>query len=453
MVEPLTSEIPISALPAYLARSDFLAAQEWTATRPIHEIADAIDRMDPVQAVTAFRLLDAERALDVFEELEPAAQKSILDAMRGNEFREFVEALEPDDRARMLGELPAAVAQRVLAGLSPNERALTAFLLGYPEDSVGRHMTPQFLMLDKDLSVAEAMAYIHDYGSTAETIYTLPVVEPNRKLVGIVELRELALASPTTRVSELVETTPPRVRATEPAEAAARLMADTNLMDLPVVDAADRIVGLLTFDDADEVIEEADTEDAARQGGSQSWAGHYMAVSVLQLARSRVGWLILLLLVSLLTVGVAAHFEAALEEVAALALFIPLLIGTGGKVGTQASSACVRALAIGEVRPSDAARVALRELLSGLLLGTGLGVLALIAGTLFAGIRVALVVGLSLLLICLLAALVGGLSPLLARRFNIDPALVSAPVVTTLVDVLGLVIYFAVATTLLHIAV
>jgi magnesium transporter len=250
-------------------------------------------------------------------------------------------------------------------------------------------------------------------------------------------------------VSDLIVTTPPRIHAMEPAEAAARLMADTNVLDLPVVDSQDRIVGLLTFDDADELIEEADSEDAARQGGSSPWAGHYMAVSILKLARTRAGWLVLLLIVSMLTVTVSAHFEDALEQVAILAIFVPLLIGTGGKVGTQASSACVRALAIGEVRGSDALKVAWREAITGLLLGAGLGLLAIIGGLFFAPIAVAIVVGVSLLAICLLAALIGGLSPLLARRFGIDPALVSAPVVTTLVDVLGLVIYFLVATAVL----
>jgi len=437
-------------LRALIERNDFSAAQTWATERPVWEVADAIDRMDDVQAVAAFRLLDDERALEVFEELDAGSQVAILEVMRGAEFREFVEALDPDDRARMLGELPAAVAQRVLAGLSPQERAYTTVLLGYPEDSAGRHMTPQVVVLHQDMTVGQALGHVRARGGDAETIYTLPVVTDDRTLIGIVELRELVLADADLPIQDLIVTTPPRVHATEPAELAARLMADSNVLDLPVVDARDRLVGLLTFDDADEVIEEADSEDAARQGGSNPWAGHYMAVSVLRMARARAGWLVLLLLVSLLTVGVAHHFESALEQVAALALFIPLLIGTGGKVGTQASSACVRALAIGEVRPSDAARVALRETATGLLLGAGLGLLAIVAGYFFAGFEVALVVGVSLLLIALLGALVGGLSPLLAKKLNIDPALVSAPVVTTLVDVLGLLIYFLVATTILR---
>lgn len=449
MQSPSTIEIPNVALRALLERHDFTGAGSWAAERPVWEVADAIDRMDSVQAVAAFRLLDSERALEVFEELDSNSQEAILDTMRGAEFRDFVNELDPDDRAHLLGELPAAVAQRVLAGLSPSERALTTVLMGYPEGSVGRRMTPQFVMLNNEMTARQAMSHIRAHGVDAETIYTLPVVTGDRRLTGIVELRELVMAPGDMPISTLIETTPPRVHATEPAEIAARLMADSNVLDLPVVDAQDRLVGLLTFDDADELIEAADSEDAARFGGSNPWAGHYMAVSVLQMARSRAGWLVLLLAVSFLTVTVADRFESALEQVAALALFIPLLIGTGGKAGTQASSACVRALAIGEVRPADAARVAFREAATGLMLGAGLGVLAMVAGRLFASAQVAFVVGLSLLLVTLLGALVGGLSPLLAKRFNVDPALVSAPVVTTVVDVLGLVIYFLVATAVL----
>ncbi|GAB2463836.1 magnesium transporter [Xylanimonas ulmi] len=437
------------SLRALVEHGDFAAAQEWLGAHQVWEIVDAIDRMGPVDAVAAFRLLDSDRAFAVFEDLEPSGQQAILEVMRGAEFSAFVDSLDPDDRARMLGELPAKVARRVLEGLSPAERAMTATLLGYPEHSAGRFMTPQVVVLREGLSVAAALARVRDRGADAETVYTLPVVDSQRRLTGVVELSELLLSDDAATVSDLVVTQPPRVRATEPAEAAARLMADSNVRDLPVVDAEDRLLGLLTFDDADEVIEDAETEDAARQGGARRWEGHYMAVSVLQLARTRAVWLVLLLAVSLLTVTVAHAFEEALEQVAALALFIPLLIGTGGKVGTQASSACVRALAIGEVRPSDLARVTMREAATGLLLGAGLGLLAIGAGLWFTGLDVAVVVGVSLLLICLLGALVGGLSPLVARRLGIDPALVSAPVVTTVVDVLGLVIYFLVASMML----
>ena len=445
-VHSTTSDVPLRTL---VERGEYAAAEQWLRGHPVWDVADELDRMGLVDAVAAFRLLDAGPALAVFEALEPSRQQAVLDVMRGAEFSAFVNSLDPDDRARMLGELPGEVVRRVLEGLSPAERSMTATLLGYPEDSAGRFMTPQVVVLREHLSVGEALAHVRTHGAEAETVYTLPVVDDERRLVGVVELRELLLSDDGVALGGLMVTEPPRVRATEPAERAARLMNDAEVLDLPVVDAQDRLLGLLTFDDADEVIEHADSEDAARQGGAHPWAGHYMAVSVLRLARTRVLWLALLLAVSLLTVTVAYGFEDALEEVAALALFIPLLIGTGGKVGTQASSACVRALAIGEVRLTDAARVAGREAGTGLLLGIGLGALAVVFGLVFADLDVAVVVGTSLLFICLLAALVGGLSPLLAKRLGIDPALVSAPVVTTVVDVLGLVIYFVVASALL----
>lgn len=448
---PVTTTRPTESLSSLVERGDFTAVQDWLAAHRLPEIVDAIDRMDEVAAVAAFRLLDPELAFAVFEDLEPEGQHAILETMRGTEFSAFVDSLDPDDRARMLGELPAKVARRVLEGLSPEERAMTAALLGYPEDSAGRFMTPQVIVLNERQSVGAALARVRARGSEAETVYTLPVVDAERRLTGVVELSELILADDDASVADLVVTDPPRVRATDPAEQAARLMADSNTRDLPVVDAENRLLGLLTWDDADEVIDEADSEDAALQGGASYWDGHYMKVSVLQLARDRGIWLVVLLVVSMGTVMVGAGFEEALERYAQLALFIPLLIGTGGKVGTQAASSCVRAIAIGEVRTSDLLRVSLREAGTGILLGVGLGLLSIVGGLIFAPLNIAVVVGVALVFNSLLGALVGGTSPIIARRLRIDPALISAPVVTTVVDVLGLLIYFLVASALLGI--
>jgi len=448
---PVSTEVPEAPLRALIERGDLETAQRWERGRPPWELADTLDRMIPRTAAKAFRLVDSDRALAVFQQLRPTTQEAVLDVMRGSEFRDFVNALEPDDRARMLGELPAQLAQRVLADLSPVQREMTARLLGYPGKSAGRYMNPRVITLDEGMSAAAALARVRADGKDAQTVYTLPVVNRDGRLTGLVNLRDLVLAADDVPATDLMAINPPHIHATEPAEAAARLMAEARVLDLPVTDGTDHVVGVLTVDDANKVIEKATAEDAARQGAANPWARHYMAVSVLQMARSRVVWLVLLVLVSMLTVTVAYSFEGALEEVAALAIFIPLLIGTGGKVGTQASSACVRALAVGEVRPADVARVMGREFLTGLLLGAALGVLAFAAGVIFADLSVAIVVAVSLLLICLLAALIGGLSPLLAKQFRIDPALVSAPVVTTLVDVLGLIIYFLVAKLVLRV--
>ncbi|NJP66463.1 magnesium transporter [Streptomyces spiramenti] len=432
-------------LPVLLEVQDLAGALEWLETQPAYSIADEIARMDAVESVITFRLLDKDRALEVFEELDPVDQQQILEGLRDQAFGDLVEGMDPDDRARMLGEVPAKVARRVLAGLSAHERHMTAALLGYPEGSVGRYMTPETVALQQNLTVSQALEVVRRRGANAETIYTLPVVDTGRRLTGIVELRELVLSDPDRHVAELVVTEPPSARATEPAEDAARLMRETNVLDLPVVDSEDRLVGLLTIDDAVEVIEAADTEDVARQSGAEPLERHYMSAGVFEVSRKRVVWLMLLLVAATLTVSVTQAFEDELATVTQLALFIPLLIGTGGNSGAQAATAAVRALAVGEVRTSDLLRVIWRECRTGLLLGAMLAVLGLLVGALFVGWKIAVVVAITLVVICMWAATVGGTMPLLAKKLKIDPAVVSAPMVTTLVDATGLIIYFTTA--------
>lgn len=438
-------------LPALLDEHDLAGALEWLETQPPYAIADEIARMDPVNSVITFRLLDKDRALEVFEELAPVDQQQILQGLRDQAFRDLVENMDPDDRARMLKEAPAKVAKRVLAGLSAHERQMTAALLGYPEGSAGRFMTPETVALQQDLTVAQALEVVRRRGAQAETIYTLPVVDRGRRLTGIVELRELVLSEPETSVAALVVTEPPKARATDRAEDAARLMRETNVLDLPVVDSEDRLVGLLTIDDAVEVLEAADTEDVARQSGAEPLARHYMSATVFQLSRTRVMWLMLLLVAATLTVSVNNAFEGELNEVTDLTLFIPLLIGSGGNSGAQAATAAVRALAVGELRVTDLPKVIWRECRTGLVLGCMLAILGLAVGSLFVGWDIAAVVALTLIVICAWASTVGGMMPLLAKRLHIDPAVVSAPMVTTLVDATGLVIYFLMAKAVLGI--
>ena len=430
---------------------DVGAVLTWLDEHAPHRIADELARMNAVDAGLAFRLLDKDRALEVFEELEPVDQQQILSGLRDQSFRELVEGMDPDDRARMLREAPATVAKKVLAGLSPRERRMTAALLGYPEGSAGRFMTPEVVALHRDLTAAEALGVVRAKGAHAETVYTLPVVDDGRRLTGVVEMRELVLSDPSTPLTELTVTEPVFARATDAAEKAARLMRETNLINLPVVDSEDRLVGLLTIDDAVEVIEAADSEDMARQAGASPWAGHYMAAGVFQLARYRAMWLLLLLVAATLTVTVTDAFEATLAQAAHLALFIPLLIGAGGNAGAQAATSCVRALAVGEVRVSDLFKVIWRECRVGLVLGAMLAVVGVVIGTAFVGTQIALVVGITLVIICGWAATIGGTMPLLAKKLRIDPAVISAPMVTTLVDATGLIIYFTTAKIILGI--
>lgn len=432
----------VSELPDH---GDVVALSGWLANHAPHVIADELGRSDDVTSALLFRLLEKDRAVTVFEELDPVDQHKVLDGLRGQAFYDLVEAMDPDDRAHLLGEAPATFAQRVLAGLSPRERAMTAHLLGYPEGSVGRIMSPEAVVLKRDVRAESALNTVRARGEDAETIYTLPVVDDVRHYVGVVSLRDLLLAASEEQVAALMNTETPSVRVTDDAETAARLMQEANLLALPVVDSEDRLVGLLTVDDAFEQIEAADTEDAARQSGTEPWSGHYMAASVGQMARRRALWLLLLIVAATLTVNVLQIFEGTLEEVTSLALFIPLLVGTGGNAGAQAATGAVRALAVGEVRTQDVLRVAWRECRVGALLGAMLAVVALVIATILVNFEVALSVSLSVIVICAWAAVIGATMPLLAKRLGIDPAVISAPLVTTLVDATGLIIYFVIA--------
>lgn len=440
------------ALADLVEDNDLTGVRLWLAEHPPHEIADALARMNSSRAIVPFRLLDKDRELEVFEELDPLHQQEILLGLRDQAFYELLEEMDPDDRTRLLGEVPAKVATRALAGLSPQARKMTAALLGYPEGSVGRYMTPETVILHRDLSVGRALEVVQAQGHESETIYTLPVVDDGRRLAGTVQLSDLVLLDPGTAIKDAVDVLVPRVSAVSDAEDAARLMQDANLLALPVVDSEERFVGLLTIDDAVELIEAADTEDIARQSGASPLAGHYVAASVWAMARARSVWLLLLIIAATLTINVLQVFEATLEQVTALALFIPMLTGTGGNVGSQSATAVVRALAVGEVRVRDLPKVTWRESRVGVLLGCVLATIALTVGTLLVGdLQIAVVVALSIIAICTWAAIIGGAMPLLARRVNVDPAVVSAPLVATLVDATGLLIYFNIARAVLGI--
>lgn len=422
---------------------------DWLSARAPHEVAEELQRVNPVESAIVWRLLQRDVALEVFEELDTYQQQELLSGMRDTAFREIVENMDPDDRAKLLGEAPAGFVRRVLAGLSHKERAMTAALLGYPDDSVGRIMSPEVVTVHQSTPVADIVSVVRRKGADAETIDVLAVVDSSRKLVGVVGLSEVVLADPELTAADIADQNAPTLAVTEDAEKAARLVQETNSLGLMVVDSEERVLGVLTVDDALEVIEAADTEDVARQAGALPAGGHYLSASVLRLARLRVVWLLILIVAATLTVSVLQLFESSLERVTALALFIPLLVGTGGNVGAQAATSAVRALAVGEVRTSDVLRVAWRESRVGLLLGLALGALAFLAGWLVAGLAVGITVAVSVVLVCMWAATVGSVMPLAARAVNIDPAVISSPLVTTLVDATGLVIYFVTASVVL----
>jgi magnesium transporter len=441
--------MPTATLDELVRERDVDALRQWLAETSTLDVADELARLEPAEKAVPFRLLDRDRALAVFEALDPAHQQQVLEGLRDETVRSLVEDMDPDDRARLLDELPAKVARRLLNGLSPAERAMTAVLLGYPEDSAGRIMSPEFVNLRASMTVADAFAKVRRLAPQAETIYTLPVTDDQRRLMGVVSLRDLVVNPLDARVADLMATDVLAAHVDDDQEEAARLIAEADLLDLPVLDSEDRLVGVITVDDAVEVLEEEASEDQVRLGASEPLDRPYLDMGVWRLARKRAVWLLVLVVAATLTVNVLQAFEGTLESVVTLALFIPLLIGAGGNSGSQAATTVIRAMAIGEVRFADLPRIIWREARVGLLLGLMLAAAGFVPVAVVFGTDIAVVVALTLVTICAWATFAGSMLPLLARRIGIDPAVVSAPMITTLVDASGLVIYLLIARAIL----
>lgn len=311
-------------------------------------------------------------------------------------------------------------------------------------------MSPEYIKVLATMTAAEALDHVRARGAGAETVYFLPVAGRSRVVVGAIELRDLLLADPEAAVGDLMHD-PILIKATDPQEGAARRLVDADVIATPVVDSENRLVGLFTFDDAAEILADAEAEDAARTGGAEPLRQPYLSARLFAVVRSRVVWLFVLVGASTLTVAVQDTFAATLEQSLALALFIPMLIGAGGNIGSQAATTLTRALALDEVRPQDLVRVLFRELRVGFFLGGTLGLLGFIPAYFLVGPSIALVLLLTVAAIGTLAAAVGGAIPLGARAAKVDPAIVSAPFISTFVDTSGLVIYFLIAKAVLGI--
>ncbi len=408
-------------------------------------IAAEIDHAGGALRTTLFDLLESDRAVEVFDHLEPSVQAQMLEEMDDSDALPLFEELQPDDRARVLEALPEETASNFLEMLSPENRTSTTLLLDYPAETAGRIMSPNFIMLRENMTVSEALSVVRHTGSEAETIYFLPIVDEAMTFKGAIGLEDLVMSEMSDRIADVCEPRPGSFPVHADQEEVARYMQDADLLAVAVVEEDDRLVGIITVDDAMDVLRTEETEDIVRIGAVAPLGRPYFSVSSLQLVRSRVVWLSLLAVAAILTVNVLAAFEATLEQVVALALFIPLLIGIGGNTGAQSATTIVRAMAMDDVRTSDFVRVGLRESAVGLQLGAALAVAAFFIVWLVFSQEIALVVSLTMLAVCTLAALVGSLMPLIAKAIGVDPAVISAPFVTTIVDASGLLVYFLIA--------
>lgn len=425
--------------------------RDWLRDAGVHAVAAALNRAGAKDCARAFRELPAGKALPVFSRLEPPAQKAIVEDHEGEERKALIEGMAPDNRARLIAYLPEDRAQSLLESLGEEARALTRQLLSYPEQSAGRIMTPEFVRLRPDMSVADALEEVRAKAERAETIHFMPVVDEDMTLVGTVGLGQLVLAEGGQSVADVATRDVPSVETKTDQEAVARLMKEADLMAVPVIGQDGRLVGIVTFDDAMEVLEFEQAEDIARAGATEPAAEPYLSVSLFGLVRSRITWLAVLMLAYALTVQVLDAFEAQLEETVALALFIPLLIGMGGNAGTQSVTTVVRALAVRDIGTADALAVAGKEVGAALVMGAALALAGYALLIAFFPPGIALTVALSGLAIIGFAALSGAVMPMVARVLSIDPAVFSSPVVNTVIDAVGLVIYFLIAKVVLGI--
>ena len=433
-----------------ISTGDIAELSTLAAKASIPDLISVVEHVPAKRGAVMFRLLAKDRALEVFEALDAGHQADLLDALRDEQIASIFTDLDPDDRAALLDEVPASVADKLLRGLSRHERGMTAALLGYPKGSIGRRMSPEMVPVSETRTAAYALELLRTRSEEYETLYMIPVMDDTRRLVGVVSLRDMFTAAPDAIIADIM-TSPISAQATDDAEDTARQLLAIGKIAMPIVDGENRIVGVLTVDDALEIVEAADTEDVARHGGHEPLRRPYLSTPVLNVVKSRIVWLLVLAVSAVLTVQVLEIFESTLAEVVVLALFIPLLTGTGGNTGNQAATTVTRALALGDVWSKDVLAVLWREARIGFTLGAVLGALGFGVATLVYGVAIGTVIGLTLLSVCTMAASIGGVMPIIAKAVGADPAVFSNPFISTFCDATGLVMYFVIAKTVLGI--
>ncbi len=450
------------------AINDRRFAELRTALRGIDapDIGELLEALEPTEAAIVFRLLYREEAAEVFTHLEPDLQEELVEHLGDERALKLLEELHADDRVAFLDELPAEAAARLIAKLSPENRRITQQILNYPEDSVGRLMTPDYVSVRPEWTVRQAIEHIREHGHDAETINWIFVVGPRLKLLDDIPIRRLLLADPGATVGSICDARFVALSANDDREEAVRMMGRYDRTALPVVETAGGLLGIVTFDDVADVAEEEATEDIHRLGAVGALDQPYTQTGFVEMVRKRGGWLAVLFVGQTITVAVLSAFETQIHAITALALFIPLVISCGGNSGSQAATLVTRALALDELEPGEWLRIVWRELPIGMLLGAMLGVLGTATVLLWNMYRtppdeatvatqpaiamIVLVISVAVAGVVTWGTLVGSLLPLVLKRLRIDPAVASTPLVATLMDTSGMLIYFGIAAVLLR---
>jgi magnesium transporter len=415
------------------------------------DIAEIFEELDREKIIRLFRILPKAIASDIFAYVDSDQQQIIIEALTDTEIGEIMNKLFVDDAVDFIEEMPANVVKRALQNAQPEKRKLINHILQYPDDSAGSLMTTEYVDLREDATVREAFDTIRNTGLNKETIYTCYVIRRDRLLVGVVTAKKLMLARPQDRIGDIMNTNPVFAYTTDDQEAIADQFQKYGFLAMPVVDKEQRLVGIITVDDIVEVIVEESTEDMEKMSALAPSDEPYIKTSILRLARNRILWLLVLMLSATITGSIISSFEAGLTLIPVLMAFIPMLMNTGGNAGSQASTLIIRGIALGEINLGDILRVMWREIRVGVLCGIGLGMINFVRVYLMHGrnLFLALTVTMSLFCTIIMAKTVGSALPIIAKRLKIDPAIMAAPLITTIVDAVSLIIYFSIAKVIL----
>ena len=452
-------EIVEKALLKMLEEKKYSTLRDILITMNPADVAGLFDGLEEKQIPVMFRLLPKEQAAETFVEMEPEAQQLLIQGFSDNELREVLDELYVDDAADLVEEMPANVVRRILGQADPEMRSSINQILRYPENSAGALMTMEYVSLRPDMTVEEAILRIRRQGVDKETIYTCYVLDKDRTLLGIVTVKDLLLAeSDDTEIREIMTSNIISVTTQDDQEEVAKMFSKYNFLALPVVDTENRMVGIVTFDDAMDVMEEEATEDMEIMAAMTPSEKSYLKSSPLELYKHRIPWLMLLMVSATFTGMIISSFESALTRLTALTAFIPMLMDTGGNCGSQSSVTVIRALSLDELEFSDALTVLWKEIRTAVLCGITLAAVCFLKVLLVdrllmhnesISLSVDLVICLALGVTVVMAKMVGCTLPLLAKRLGFDPAVMASPFITTIVDALSLLVYFLFAKTIL----
>lgn len=416
------------------------------------DIAEMLEEMPLEDQLIVFRMLGKDQAADTFSEMGSDTQKRLIDGFTDQELKSILNEMDADDMADMIEEMPAVVVERVLSRTDPEMRRDVNQLLQYPEDSAGAIMTTEYISLKKEMKVVDAFDYIRQKGEDSEDLYTCYVTAQNRILIGVVTVRDMLLASPDALISDIMNRSVISVTTTDDQEDAARLFDKYNLTALPVVDNEKRLVGMITVDDAIDTMREETSEDFEKMAAMNPKEDDYFDTSVMQHVRNRLPWLLVLMFSSIATGIIITKYEAAFQAMPLLVALMPMLSDTGGNAGSQTSTLIIRGMALGEIRLSDFFRVVFKEsriaLICGLVLGIVNGLRIVLQ---YHSVTLALIIAITLEFTVLASKLCGAILPMLAKKCHLDPAIMASPLLTTVVDVCSVFIYFSIASMFLGI--